>query len=552
MASTNAEIDQGDNEKRKGNDMVTTVLKSESIDFHQAEEEEQYLGNASFFTYMLVFCVAIGGFLFGYDTGVISGALQPMQEVFHMSTVRQEVVVSGTTIGAIVGGAAAGVLSDRFGRKPLIIFSDLVFIAGALLQALAKSYAVLLLGRLVVGIGVGMASMLVPVYISELSPRHIRGRLTTLNTLVVTFGQVIAYVINIAFSNVDEGWRYMFGLAGIPALFQLVALLVMPFLPESPRRSVIVNQPDKAKASLRKIYGDSVSDTFLDKEVANIAHDVEITRSSTYKDFLLRENYWPLIIACMLQAAQQFSGFNTAMYYAATILRMAGFRSHQDSTTVAIIVSATNMVFTIVAVIVIDRAGRRRMLIITMLIMAAGLIALGATFAAQQGFITAQDDCSAYTTHCARCVMDDKCGWSISQDKCMLLEGLGSDLYESKTGCPPRGNDTAITAMLILFLIIYVAGYALGLGYAPWVIQSEVFPIALRGKGNGVATAVNWICNLVVSITYLSMINSMTTAGTFWFYAGLSLIFWLLVFFFVPETSRHSLEEMKVIFQKKK
>lgn len=261
----------------------------------------------------------------------------------------------------------------------------------------------------------------------------------------------------------------------------------MPFLPESPRRSVIVNQPDKAKASLRKIYGESVSESFLDKEVANIAHDVEITRSSTYKDFLLRENYWPLIIgniiwgekerkrytyilffiACMLQAAQQFSGFNTAMYYAATILRMAGFRSHQDSTTVAIIVSATNMVFTIVAVIVIDRAGRRRMLIITMLIMAAGLLALGATFAAQQGFITAQDDCTAYTTHCARCVMDDKCGWSISQDKCMLLEGLGSDLYESKTGCPPRGNDTAITAMLILFLIIYVAGYALGLGYAP-------------------------------------------------------------------------------------
>ncbi|CDS09806.1 hypothetical protein LRAMOSA02483 [Lichtheimia ramosa] len=457
--------------------------------------------------------------------------------------------VPAATIGAIVGGAAAGVLSDRFGRKPLIIFSDLVFIAGALLQALAKSYAVLLVGRLVVGIGVGMASMLVPVYISELSPRHIRGRLTTLNTLVVTFGQVIAYVINIAFSNVNEGWRYMFGLAGIPALFQLV---VMPFLPESPRRSVIVNQLDKAKASLRKVYGESVSESFLDKEVANIAHDVEITRSSTYKDFLLRENYWPLIIACMLQAAQQFSGFNTAMYYAATILRMAGFRSHQDSTTVAIIVSATNMVFTIVAVIVIDRAGRRRMLIITMLIMAAGLIALGATFAAQQGFITAQSDCSAYTTHCARCVMDDNCGWSISQDKCMPLDVLGSDLFNSKTGCPARGNDTAITAMLILFLIIYVAGYALGLGYAPWVIQSEVFPIALRGKGNGVATAVNWICNLVVSITYLSMINSMTTAGTFWFYAGLSLIFWLLVFFFVPETSGHSLEEMKVIFQKRK
>lgn len=156
------------------------------------------------------------------------------------------------------------------------------------------------------------------------------------------------------------------------------------------------------------------------------------------------------------------------MYYAATILRMAGFRDHQNSTTVAIIVSATNMVFTAVAIGLIDRVGRRRMLVVTILIMVAGLIALGGTFAAQQGFITKQDMCSGYTTHCARCVNDDDCGWSISQDVCMPLKDLGdTDLYQSSTGCPPQSNDQAITGVLLTFLIVYVAGYALGLGYAP-------------------------------------------------------------------------------------
>ncbi|KAI7854843.1 general substrate transporter [Circinella umbellata] len=540
------ESEPKDHENNNEKTLDSNVVTNESV--HSYDDIEQ-VGTASLYTYILVTCICVGGFLFGYDTGVISGALQPLQDDFHMTTIDKELVVGGTTFGAIFGGFFTGLLSDRFGRKPLIMISCLMFIAGALLLALPKSYGVLLFGRLVVGVGVGMSSLLVPVYISEVSPKQIRGRLTTLNTLVVTFGQVIAYVINIAFSNVPNGWRYMFGLAGIPALIQL---LVMPFLPESPRRMVIVGKPDQAKAALRRVYGDSVSDKFLDREIATIQEEVELTRSSTYKDFKKRENYHPLFIACILQAAQQFSGFNTAMYYAATILRMAGFRDHQNSTTVAIIVSATNMVFTGVAIGLIDRVGRRRMLVVTILIMVAGLIALGGTFAAQQGFITKQDLCSGYTTHCARCVNDDNCGWSISQDVCMPLGVLGdTDLYQSSTGCPPQSSDKTITGVLLTFLIVYVAGYALGLGYAPWVLQSEIFPIALRGKGTGVATGVNWICNLIISITYLSMIDAMTAAGTFWFYAGISLIFWVLIYFYVPETAKLSLEEMNVIFQKK-
>ncbi|KAI8971950.1 hypothetical protein BDF20DRAFT_915694 [Mycotypha africana] len=499
------------------------------------------------FVLTLVICVCIGGFLFGYDTGVISGALTSLQDDFHLNNVQKELVVGATTFGAIFGGFFSGLLSDRIGRKILVIISSVVFIAGALLLALANSFGLLLFGRIVVGLAVGIASMIVPVYVSELSPKHLRGRLTTMNTLVITTGQVIAYAINIAFASVPNGWRYMFGIAGIPALFQFV---IMPFLPESPRRLIAIGKFDQAKAALQRIYGSSVSDVFIDREIRLIDDDIHVCRSGTFKDFLHKDNFMPLIIACILQAAQQFSGFNTAMYYAATILQMAGFKSNQGSTSVAIIVSATNMIFTVVAILVIDKFGRRKMLLITMVTMIGGLIALGACFAAQQGFVTQQYDCSGYSSNCARCVLDDRCGWSISGNSCIAKSGHLEDIFQSATGCPPKPHDKAITGVLLTFLIIYVASYALGLGYIPWLAQSEMFSMTIRGKANGVATAVNWICNLIISTSFLSMTEAMTTAGAFWFYAGLSALLWVALVKLMPETNGKSLEEIHEYFLK--
>lgn len=236
-----------------------------------------------------------------------------------------------------------------------------------------------------------------------------------------------------------------------------------------------------------------------------------------------------------MQAAQQLSGFNAAMYYAATILQMAGFRSNEGSTSVAIIVAITNMVFTAVAIVVIDKVGRRKMLLFTMLAMIGGLIVLGATFAAQQGFTTQQPTCLGYSSHCARCVLDESCGWSISQNICVPTENNLADIMQTSTGCPSEPRDKAITGVLLAFLIVYVGSYALGLGYIPWLAQAEMFPMSIRGKANGVATAVNWICNLIISTTFLSMTNAMTTAGTFWFYAGLSIVLWMLLIKLMPE-----------------
>ncbi|KAG2214132.1 hypothetical protein INT46_001866 [Mucor plumbeus] len=513
----------------------------------EISDSSEITGKATPFVYMLVMSVCVGGFLAGYDTGVISGALTLLQQDFNMSNTEKELVVGGTTFGAIFGGFFSGLLTDRFGRKILVIVSSVIFIAGALILALAPNYGVLLFGRVVVGLAVGIASMIVPVYVSELSPKHLRGRLNTLNTLVLTFGQVFAYAMNIALAKVPDGWRYMFGIAGIPALFQFC---VMPFLPESPRRLIAIGKFDEARSAYRKVYGDSVTEVFIEREIKIIDDDIHACRSGSFKDFLHRDNFMPLIIACILQAAQQLSGFNAAMYYAATILQMAGFRDSQGSTSVAIIVAATNMIFTAVAISVIDKFGRRKMLLITMLVMIGGLIALGATFAAQQGFITLQPTCAGYATHCARCVLDDACGWSISQDTCIATLGHLEDILQTASGCPSEPKDKAITGVLLTFLIIYVASYALGLGYIPWLAQSEMFSMSIRGKANGVATAVNWICNLIISTTFLSMTEAMTTAGTFWFYAGLSIVLWGLLLKLMPETSGKTLEEIHEYFLK--
>ncbi|RCH79217.1 hypothetical protein CU098_003415, partial [Rhizopus stolonifer] len=439
-------------------------------------------------------------------------------------------------------------LTDKFGRKLLVIVSSLVFIAGAIIMAVAKTFGILLLGRIVVGLAVGIASMIVPVYVSELAPKHIRGRLTTLNTLVITLGQVIAYVMNIAFANVTDGWRYMFGIAGIPALFQF---LIMPFLPESPRRLIAIGRIEQARKVIRRIYGDSVTDSFIEREIKLIHDDFQVCQSGSFKDFLTKDNYMPLIIACVLQAAQQLCGFNAAMYYAATILQMAGFRSSQGSTTVAIIVAAANMVFTIVAITIIDRFGRRKMLLISMLCTIGGLIALGASFAAQQGFVTQKDSCNLYSSHCGRCVLDERCGWSLTNQCVSLADTNESEILQSSTGCPYGSRDQAITGILLTFLIIYVGSYALGLGYIPWLAQSEMFSSSMRGKANGIATAVNWICNLIITTAFLSMTESMTTAGTFWFYAGCSIILWIILLRMMPETSGKSLEEIHEYFLKK-
>ncbi|KAF9194473.1 myo-inositol transporter [Haplosporangium sp. Z 767] len=501
------------------------------------------------FLYLLITCLAIGGFLFGYDTGVIAGALLPIKEEFGLTSQQQEFVVGGTTLGAIIGGLLAGLLSDLAGRKPVTLLSSVVFVVGAVLMTFAHHYWLLLLGRVVVGVGVGLAALVVPLYIGELAPSAYRGRLVTMNVLLITGGQLVAYLVSSALTDVKNGWRWMMAISALPAFLQLFTL---PFLPESPRFLVKKGDINGAESVLRRCMGVSdANDEYIAKEVDSIRDSLELSHKTRYRDLLRKDLRRPLIIACFLQLWQQLSGFNTAMYYSATILKMAGFPNAKSATLFSLLIAGTNMVMTVVAIKFIDRVGRRKILLVTILGMIAGLIVLGVAFIKIVGFTVIQDECVQYGDNCAACLTDDRCFFADLTNTCQEMPWDGIGRRPIYTGvCPNRSEGIKAGSWIALAsLVFYVASYGLGLGNAPWLIQSELFPLDIRGKATGMATASNFAGNLVISLTFLTLTQRITATGTFWLYAGILVIAWLFIYFLVPETAGLNLEAIQELFR---
>ncbi|KAJ2369377.1 hypothetical protein H4S01_001043 [Coemansia sp. RSA 2610] len=496
------------------------------------------------FVFFVVFCITIGGLLFGYDTGVVSGALVVIKDEWDLSSTQQEFIVGGTTLGAIAGGLFSGYFADRWGRRVITFLASLVFILGALIMTFAKDYAVLIGGRVVVGLAVGAASMVVPIYIGELAPKEFCGRLVTLNVLAITGGQLIAYLVSWGLTDVHNGWRWMFGISAFPAAVQLCCL---PWLPESPRVLVQRGQDDRARSILRRVYGAKVPESTVDDELDSIHRSMRNENATSYRDLLRAVNLKPLIVACMLQLMQQFSGFNTAMYYSATILKMAGFPSTKSATQFSIAIAATNMLMTIVAISIIDRFGRRKLLLISFVGMIVGLILLGVAFIFIVGLVKiTKDTCGEYVK-CGACALDDRCNWSPGASICALKSStLYSDLTDNCESQTSR--DKAGTWLALASLIFYVALYAVGLGNVPWLVQSEIFAQGIRSKAGSIATATNWVCNFIISVTFLTMTLHITASGTFWLYAGILLLGLVFVFFMVPETKGLKLEDVQRLF----
>ncbi|KAJ2622418.1 hypothetical protein GGI25_004134 [Coemansia spiralis] len=496
------------------------------------------------FVFFVVFCITIGGLLFGYDTGVISGALVVIKDEWNLSNTQQEFIVGGTTLGAIAGGLFSGVFADRWGRRIITFLSSLVFILGALIMTFSNHYSVLIGGRVVVGLGVGAASMVVPMYIGELAPKEFRGRLVTLNVLAITGGQLIAYLIAWGLTDVHNGWRWMFAISAFPAALQLCCL---PWLPESPRALIQHDQDGKARVVLQRIYGSKVPESIVDEELESMRQAMRTEGASRYRDLLHVVNFKPLIVACVLQLMQQFSGFNTAMYYSATILKMAGFSSTKSATQFSIAIAATNMIMTIVAIAIIDRFGRRKLLLISFVGMIVGLILLGIAFIFIVGLVKiTKDNCAGYVK-CGACTLDDRCRWSLGSGVCAFKDDIAfGDLTNICDSATTR--DRAGTWLALASLIFYVALYAVGLGNVPWLVQSEIFAQGIRSKAGSIATATNWMSNFVISVTFLTMTQQITASGTFWLYAGILFIGLCFVVVMVPETKGLKLEDVQKLF----
>jgi SP family myo-inositol transporter-like MFS transporter 13 len=536
---------------------------------------------SSTYLYLLTLCATVGGFLFGYDTGVISGALVFLKspDVFGLTDVQSEAVVSAAVGGAIVGAALSSCSNQALGRKPVILLSSALFTVGAVVMGVAESFAQLLVGRVVVGVAIGFASMVVPLYIAEAAPPESRGRLVSLNSACVTGGQFFAAVLDAMLSSVDDGWRYMLGLAAVPAVLQFIGFL---FLPESPRYLLSRGQTTRAWDALTRIRGTQEVET----EFSHI--EAEVQRAQKEEQTLgegQSTHAWlslvreppvrrALALGCFLQALQQFCGINTVMYYGATIVQMAGFADPTTALWLAALVAFSNFIFTFVGVYLVDRSGRRKVTIASLLGIFATLVVLGAAFLSagmESTPVTISDpnDRSACVTaaSCFDCVAMSECGfcglgeqdggnWCLegsSSSSCQSLVVDGSninvDSVWSVGSCPQDSNSSGYLILAALFL--YLACFASGMGCMPWTINAEIYPLHARSLALSVATSVNWVSNLIVSFTFLSVTRSLGTYSAFWLYAVVALFGAGVLWKELPETRGLELEEIQRIFERR-
>ncbi|XP_074270158.1 inositol transporter 4-like isoform X2 [Silene latifolia] len=429
--------------------------------------------------------------------------------------------------------------------------------------------------------GVGMASMTAPLYISETSPTRIRGALVSTNGLLITGGQFFAYLINLGFTTVSGTWRWMLGVAAVPALIQLI---LMMSLPESPRWLYRNNKVAEAEAILSKIYGAEEVEEEMKALKASVEHEMaeegEIGGGSmitkvrkAWGNTVVRRG---LYAGITVQVAQQFVGINTVMYYSPTILQLAGFASKSTAMALSLITSGLNAVGSLVSMMFVDRYGRRRLMIISMFGIITCLIVLALVFnqAAQQAprisstesaHFGLNSTCPAFTSapnpaywNCMTCLnAASECAFCTNQASelhpgaCLVkTDGMkaachGEHRVYFTEGCPSKFGYLAV-----ILLGAYIISYAPGMGTVPWIVNSEIYPLRYRGVGGGIAAVANWTSNLIVSETFLTLTQALGSAGTFLLFAGFSVTGLIFIYLVVPETKGLPIEEVELMLEK--
>jgi SP family galactose:H+ symporter-like MFS transporter len=453
-----------------------------------SENGSQATGRA--FVYIAAAIAALGGLLFGYDTGVISGAELFLTNDFALSTFALEVIVSGVLAGAAVGALLGGRMADLFGRRKLLISTAIIFAVGGIACAAATSPAILIVGRIIVGLGIGLASAAVPVYISEVSPANARGWQVSLFQLAITVGILVAYIVDYALAPM-QGWRWMFGLAVVPATIFGLGML---FLPESPRWLAKRGHHDRARAVLMRIRGTLDVSAELQEIERSLTHAVE---RGTLSDLLAPSLRPALVVGIGLAIFQQVTGINTVIYYAPLIIQSAGVSSASGAILATAGIGVVNVLMTIVAMWLIDRMGRRPLLLVGIAGMAITLGLLGLAF------------------HMS-------------------------------------GKSVALVWLAVISMMVYVGSFAISLGPIFWLLISEIYPLKIRNSTQGLSAAFNWGSNLLVSLTFLTLLQMIGPTRTFWLYGLFAVAAWIFSYYRVPETKGRTLEEIEEFWRSRR
>lgn len=433
------------------------------------------------YPYLIAAVAAVSGLLFGFDTAVINGALIFLREELDLTTKGTEVAATSLLVGCAVGAGLAGMLTDRFGRKRLLVVSALLFAASAVGAAVPRVLGEFVAARFVGGLAIGVASVLAPLYIAEISPRQIRGRLVSLNQMAIVTGILLAYFTSWSLSFLGtSSWRWMFGSAVVPSLAFFFALL---FVPESPRFLVEKGREADALGVLRRVIGPAAAEGELHEIRETIAQE-----SGSLRELFETRLRQPLTIALFLAVFQQITGINTVIYYGSLIFKeQVGGQSDSAAIGANVVIGTVNFFATILALWIIDRVGRRPLMMVASAGMAVALFVLGLLF---------------------------------------------------QVDPPP--------ALLILVVImVYVGSFGVGLGPGVWVVISELFPTRIRGRAMSIATVALWLACILITYTFLSLVEAVGSTGAFWIYAGLSAVNFLFMWRVLPETKGRSLEEIE-------
>jgi SP family xylose:H+ symportor-like MFS transporter len=440
---------------------------------------------------LICFVATLGGLLFGYDTAVIAGAIHYLERHFQLSAAMKGWTASSALAGCAVGAMLAGVLSDYLGRKKVLILCAILFVISAIGTALPPSQWVFVLFRALGGIGIGAASMTSPMYIAEVSPARIRGRMVSLNQLAIVSGMLAVYFVNYAIAssgdeawNVLYGWRWMFASGAFPAV---ALLLLLFFVPESPRWLVKQGRADEALHVLSRVNGSRAASI----EIATIKDAVRHEGESVWQLFAPGMRV-ALVIGVVLAILQQITGINVFLYFAPEIFRRIVGANTDAAMLQTIVVGAVNMSFTFVAIWTVDSLGRKPLMVF--------------------GYI----------------------GMGIS----LLALGLSAHYQRTET-------------WVLLFMLAYIASFALSVGPVTWVILSEIFPTKIRGRAMAIATVCLWIANFIISQTFPMMddnawlVARFHHAFPFYLYGGFCLLAILFMLAFVPETKGRTLEDIE-------